>query len=193
MKISIRPMSLVLLCALFAPAWAQDGGARQWLAAINKDVWLPLMAGVTNDDESLYLGVRSKSYVRVQEQGRLLLNLDDYVDDTRAMMKNYRDKGTRLKMEVRFEERLIDGKSASESGVMRVTFSDKDGKGRTVYSRFHTISRKQADGWRVVTDYFPPTGSRFGEPQFERLKAPEDVADFLCYTTYPEKRERCDR
>lgn len=61
------------------------------------------------DRRSLYLRVRSRNYVRVQANGRLILTYDDYVDDTQQMMRRYREQGTRLTIDVRLEERITDG------------------------------------------------------------------------------------
>jgi ketosteroid isomerase-like protein len=182
---------IVLAAAAIPGAAAQDASARRCLEEMNRDVWMPFMEGVRRDDESLYLRVRSKDYVRVASSDRFILGHADYVDDTVKMMRRYREQGTRLTIDVRFEERICDGRSASDKGISRVLFTAKDGTVRTYFGRFHTISRKEADAWRVLTDYFPP-GNDVGEEQFTRARAVGDIADFLCYMTYPDKKLRCD-
>lgn len=191
--------SALTCCGLFAasgsaPLRAQDAPpVRQWFAEINRDIWTPFLAGVRTDADSLYLRVRSRDYVRIQGNGRLILGYDDYVDDTQKMMQRYREQGTRITMDVRFEDRITDGTAASERGISRVLFSARDGETRTYYSRFHTISRKEGGVWRVLTDYSPAASDSVGEAEFARAKALDDVGDFLCYMAYPDKRQRCGR
>lgn len=178
------------LLALGASAQGQPDADR-WFAEINRDVWTPFTEGVRKDDSALYLGVRSTEYVRVQASGRLLLDYADYVDDTVKMMAGYRAQGTAIVIDVRFEERIIDGKSASERGIQRVLFTPKGGETRTFYTRFHTISRKEGGKWRVLTDYFPASTDPITEAQYAQAKALDDVASFRCHMRYPEKKQRC--
>jgi ketosteroid isomerase-like protein len=107
------------------------------------------------------------------------------------MMQRYREQGVQLSVEVRFEERIVDGRAASEKGISRVLFTDKDGKSRTYFTRFHTISRKEGSSWRVLTEYFPPPGDDLGEAQFLQAKAVDDTAAFHCYMPYPQKKLQC--
>lgn len=178
--------------ALCPAAVAQNPSVQGWLEEINRDIWTPFVQGVQQDDSSQYLRLRSKDYVRVASADRFILGYSDYVDDTVKMMQRYREQGTRLALEVRFEERIADGRSASEKGISRVPFTTKDGSVRTYYTRFHTISRKEGDAWRVLTEYFPPPGSDLGEAQFREAKAAGDTAGFRCYMPYPQKKLRCD-
>lgn len=129
MKASAAVVGLFAATVWLAAA-AQDASARRWLGEINRDVWTPLMEGVRRDDASAYLGVRSKDYVRVASADRFILDYADYVDDTVKMMQRYREQGVRLSVEVRFEERIVDGRAASEKGISRVLFMDKEGKTR---------------------------------------------------------------
>ena len=154
MRRPVLALILLVLLAPWSPTSAQEGQVRRWFEEINRDIWRPFMEGVQKDDESLYLRVRSKDYVRVQANGPLILTYADYVDDTVAMMRRYREQGVRLTIDVRFEERIIDGASASEKGISRVLFVARDGEMRTYYARFHTISRKEGETWRVLTEYF---------------------------------------
>jgi hypothetical protein len=174
---------------LSSAALAQSATDR-WFAEINRDIWLPFMEGVASDKERLYLAVRSKDYVRVQARGRVLLDHADYVDDTIKMMARYREQGARIVIDVRFEERIVDGKSASERGISRVSFKPREGEARISYGRFHTISRKEGDRWRVLTEYFAAEPAT--EKQFLEAKAPDDVSSFRCYLPYPERRQKCD-
>lgn len=78
-------------------------------------------------------------------------------------------------MQVRFEERTTDGMYASERGVLRTILTDKDGGKRTGYARFHVISRKQADGWRIVTDYRWRTGAESDAAAFSAARPLEVI------------------
>ena len=51
--------------------------------------------------------------------------------------------------------------SRARCALSRVLFTDKDGKTRTFFTRFHAISRKEDGAWRVLTEYFPAPGDDF--------------------------------
>ena len=124
----MKTFALCLLsCSILAAslAEAQQPKAAGWLAEINHDVWLPFMEGVNKDQASLYLGVRSGDYIRVQAGSKLILTYPEYVDDTVNMMSRYREQGTKLSIAVRFEERIINGGSASEKGISQVLFTGR--------------------------------------------------------------------
>lgn len=184
-------------CLLFALLWshaaafAQNSSATKWLEEINRDVWIPFLAGVAQNDDSLYVHVHSRDYIRVQAEGRLILSYATYVDDTRAMMRQYAESGIGLSMQVRFEERIVNGQFASERGISKVVFAAEDGTARVYYGRFHTISRKEDGVWRILADYSPPASERVGEEEFTRAHEMEDVTPFRCYMMYPEKTLDC--
>lgn len=191
-----KPFAFCLLIALLwfqTAAFAQRSAATKWLEEINRDIWIPFLAGVEKNDDSLYLTVHSRDYIRVQAEGRLILSYATYVDDTRTMMRGYKDRGTGLIMHVRFEERITNGQFASERGISRVVFSSKKGERRVYYSRFHTISRKENGVWKILTDHYPPADERVGEQEFNRAHEMGDVHPFRCYLLYPNKKQDCGK
>ena len=187
--------ALCLAVLFLAPgaAAAQERGAAAWLEELNRDVWVPFLAGVAKYEDTGYVGVRSKDYIRVQSEGRLILSYETYVDDTRSMMASYKDRGTRLTMEVRFEDRITDGRFASERGITKVVFAPKEGEARTFYGRFHTVSRKENGVWRILVDYAAPASERVGEEEFKRARDMNDLEPFRCYMRYPGKKLDCGK
>jgi hypothetical protein len=189
-----RNIVVLGLCGLYvglaAAGHAQEATSTKALKEINRDIWVPFMQGVAASEDALYLGTRSKDYVRVQANGRLILDHANYVDDTVTMMGRYRDQGAKVVLDVRFDERITDGRHASERGITRVIFTPKSGDARTSYTRFHVISRKEGAAWRVLTDYAPADSA--SEAEYQRAKAPDDVQEFRCHMPYPEKKLRCE-
>jgi hypothetical protein len=151
---------LLIFCSLMTCELnAQTGVLKNkgWLwSSLDSSVWLPLHAGVKSDDETKYLPVHSADYVRIQSTARMFLNYEQYVDDTRKVMNNFRAKGTRLEMVHRFTERIINNEFASDKGITRVLIKYSDQKIDTMYSAFHTISRKEKHGWKMLTEYTAP-------------------------------------
>jgi hypothetical protein len=170
---------------------AQDVAATQWLKEINRDIWMRLLEGVAKNDASLYVNVHSDDYIRVQEEGRLILDHESYVDDTKKMMQRYAERGTSLTMQVRFEERISNGRYSPERGISRVVFASKSGEPRIFYGRFHTVSRKESGRWKIVTDFSPASEEVLSEHNFARAHAMDDVWPFRCYMPYPAKRLDC--
>jgi ketosteroid isomerase-like protein len=182
---------MIVFLVLANLALGQSQSPAQWLEEINRDIWKPFLSGVAKNDEALYLNVHSKEYVRVQAEGRLILSSDTYVDDTKTMMARYKSRGTDLTMDVRFEERIVNGEFASERGVSKVVFATKGAAPTVYYGRFHTISRKENGKWKIVSDYFPPASESVVEADFVRAKAMDDVTRFGCYMRYPGKTLDC--
>lgn len=190
---SIRSMTFeaLLLVCLPGAATAQTPGAARWLEEINRDIWLPFLEGVARNVDTLYLDVHSRDYVRIQEQGRLILSYDTYVDDTRTMMQQYYERGTRITMQVRFQERITNGHFASERGISKIVFATPNPESRVMYGRFHTIARKEGGRWKILSDFGPAGGEPPGEEDFMSSHDMIDVMRFRCYMTYPEKKPEC--
>lgn len=170
-----RLVSLLLLLTTSA-ALAQDSPQMQTLRELNLHVWEPFVRGVNTYDHALYSRVRSKDSIFVD--GKRFFGYEAYVEDAIRVMTPIQKAGTQLNMQVRFEERTTDGVYASERGVLRSVVTDASGVERTSHARFHVISRKQPDGWRIVTDYRWRTGAEADAKAFAAARMPEDVETF---------------
>lgn len=169
--IAFRILPLLLLVTAEVIA-ADTGPQLQALREIERDIWKPFARGVNTFDHDLYSGVRAKDSIFVD--GKRLFGYDAYVEDAIRVMAPLEKAGTRLNMQVRFDERITDGAHASERGVLRTILTDKTGAERTSHARFHVISRKQADGWRIVTDYRWRTDAQSDAQAFAAARPPED-------------------
>lgn len=168
---AFRILPLLLLITTGAIA-AETATPAQTLREIDRDIWKPFVRGVSTYEHELYLSVRAKDSIFVD--GKRFFGYDAYVEDAIRVMTPLQKAGTRLNMQVRFEERVTDGAFASERGVLRTVITDEKGVERMSHARFHVISRKQADGWRIVTDYRWRTGAQSDAQAFAAARAPEE-------------------
>lgn len=171
----LLPSLLLLVLPAFA-AHAEDSAQMQALREINNDVWAPFVRGVNSYDHPLYSQVRAKDSIFVD--GKLLFDYAAYVDDALKVMESMRAAGTRIDMQVRFGQRVSDGRHASERGLLRSVVTDASGKQRIFHAHFHVISRKQADGWRIVTDYRWRTGAEADARAFETAQPMDALEPF---------------
>jgi ketosteroid isomerase-like protein len=149
----------------------------QALSEINEQIWRPFVRGVNTFDHPLYSGVRAKDSVFVD--GKRLFGYEEYVEDAVRVMTLLQKAGTRLEMEVRFDDRITDGAHAFESGVVRVIAIEEDGARRTSHARFQVISRKQPEGWRIITDHRWRTNDDADTQAFENARSLENLAAFV--------------
>jgi hypothetical protein len=147
-KATIAILSTMLT---FSVAHTADDAQTRALREINAAIWTPFIRGVETFDHARYSSVRARDSIFVD--GKRLFNHDEYVEDAVRVMTPLQKSGARLRMEVRFAERIVDDGAASEKGVLRTVMTDANGAERVGYAHFHVISRKQPDGWRIVTDY----------------------------------------
>ena len=134
-----------------APLSTADADAA--LAALYAEVWQPFLRGIGHFDDAAYLGTRSRDYVMVDDRGGQFLDHAFYAEDSAASLRGLRESGQRLEASVRFQRRRSDGEYASEQGVLQVVRIDADGGRHTSHSRFHVIARREAAGWRVLTEH----------------------------------------
>lgn len=158
----MTPRRLFATCALlvalpFTHAHATPAQV-QALQQVNRDIWEPFVRGVGDFDEAAWSGVRSRDFVMVQRGKPQFLDHDFYIEDSAKVMRELKQAGTRLALEVRFEERMTDGEYSSERGLVRTTMTEAGKPARTFHSRFHAISRLEHGHWRVLTEYRTPAG-----------------------------------
>lgn len=152
LAICATPFLVAMSAAHATPAQVQA------LQQVNRDIWGPFVRGVGSFDDATWLGVRSKDFVMVQQGKPHFLGHDFYVEDSTRVMRELKQAGTRLALEVRFDERMTDGRYGSERGLIRTTISESGKEARTIFSRFHAILRLEDGRWRVLTEYRTPAG-----------------------------------
>ena len=157
MKTVLRAAALMVFATGVSSASATPAQSDA-LHALNRDVWEPFVRGVNTFDDAAYLGVRSRDFVMVQQGRPHFMDHDFYTEDSVKVMRELKESGTRLALEVRFEERMTDGEYSSERGLVRTTVTDAKNVSRTSHSRFHSIARLEDGHWRILTEYRTAAG-----------------------------------
>ena len=70
------------------------------LQQVNRDIWEPFTRGVATFDDPAWLGVRSRDFVMVQQGKPHFLGHDFYVEDSTRVMRELKQAGTRLALEL---------------------------------------------------------------------------------------------
>lgn len=181
--------TIVLLFASVS-VFGQTPKPSEWLKEINRDVWQPFMEGVGTFNDNLYTRVRSQDYIRIDPGSKMFLNRTDYDDDSIKIMHRYKEEGRKLRLSVRFTDRIVNGEFAFERGVNEFVMETKDGESRRSYARFQTVLRKENGVWRMLTEYFPPESAT--EEDYKNASALDDLSKFRCYMPYPQKKVVCE-
>jgi hypothetical protein len=163
MRFSILFTTALMISTASVPDACASPEQAKALQAVNRDVWEPFVRGVAAFDDATYLAVRSREFVMVQQAKPHFLDHDFYAEDSVNVMRQLKDAGTKLALEVRFEERMTDGKYSSERGLVRTTMTEAGKEPRSFHSRFHSISRLEGGHWRVLTEYRSAAGARAAE------------------------------
>lgn len=158
----MTPSTLLAACAALLVAGISPAHATpvqvEALQQVNRDVWEPFVRGVGSFDDAAWASVRSRDFVMVQVGKPHFLDHDFYIEDSTKVMRELKQAGTRLALELRFEQRMTDGRHSSERGLVRTTMTEAGKDAKTFYSRFHAISRLEDGHWRVLTEYRTPAG-----------------------------------
>jgi hypothetical protein len=165
-------IAILATMLISSAAHAAEDAQTRALRELNDAIWTPFVHGVETFDHVRYTSVRARDSIFID--GKRLFDYDEYVEDALRVMTPLQKSGARLRMEVRFTERVVDESAASEKGVLRTVMTDANGAEHVGYANFHVISRKQPDGWRIVTDYRWRTSAAADAGAFAAAK-PVDV------------------
>ena len=146
--------ALVLLLVLPIAVLAQGSSKTDHLNDLNRQMWLPFIHGINTDDAKLYVGIHSEDFqwVAPGSNGRLM-NLQQYAEDSIAVMKRRKAEGARSEVEVRFIERNVNSSFAAEKCVMKFTLHREGQLPATSYGVAHYFSRKEDGRWRMFLQY----------------------------------------
>ena len=176
---NLQRIFLLVLLFLHLPVAAQTRNRAQELEALNRDLWLPFIEGIRTDRAELYVGVHSGQFYWVAPgtKGRIM-DLAEYDDDSRAVMKRRKAAGERTEIEYRFLERNVDGDFAAEKAVVKFVLHRQGKPPETTYGVAHYFSRKENGVWKMWLQY----GGR--EPATEALFAEAaPVTDLTPFST----------
>lgn len=121
---------------------------------LNRDVWKPFVEGVNTNNPNLYNGVNAPEFYWVQDGAKpRIMNLAEYVEDARLVMKSRTDKGIVTSLEVRFIQRNVTAAFASEKCIIKFTSAAPGKDPEVFYGLAHVFSRKENGTWRKVIQH----------------------------------------
>jgi hypothetical protein len=85
-----------------------------------------------------------------------VMNLAEYIEDARIVMKSRVDKGTKTLLEARFLERHINKDIASEKVLIKYVSIERGKEPTAFYGAVHVFSRKRDGVWKKVLQYGLP-------------------------------------
>lgn len=147
------------------------------LDELNRDVWRPFMVSYAALDADSFLDINHADLIHASGITGQAHGLEQYSREMRDFFAMVAERGDRISIEFRFQERIATGDIASERGLFCMHATLSAGETRTRYGRFHTFSRKTDERWRLVTDYDTDAGADAAE--FEAAAAMNDLTAFI--------------
>lgn len=170
-------LAALTLLLITVPAIAQGKTKAQQLRDLNRQMWLPFIEGINRDRPDLYVGVHSSDFrwIAPGNTGRIM-DLEEYDQDSRSVMKRRKEAGEQTSVEFRFIERNVKGGVAAEKCVVKFVLQRKGKPPETSYGIAHYFSRNENGVWKMFLQY----GSRdvATEAMFLQAAPVEDVARF---------------
>lgn len=145
-----------------------------FLKELNLDIWIPFAEAYATGDADKYLALHTADFIRAQGDGQTTNDLAGYSTGVRAGFQRGKEQGGKTTIEFSFFERFSNGKTASERGVYKYTYTPKNGEPRTGYGQFHVFSRKENGRWKIAVDYDSSESRTIGEAEFRAGKRMED-------------------
>lgn len=131
---------------------AQSGAALSAVstAAIDRDVWMPIVESVKTDDIKLMGSTYAEHAVLVSP--RATRSIADALTGWGRDMVTNKAKGTRATVEFRFSMRQDNETTAFETGMFRYTTIDKAGVASPGIYPFEELLAKIDGKWRVLME-----------------------------------------
>jgi len=125
------------------------------LEELNRDIWRPFVAAYGDLDIEAFLALHRADLIRISGTAGRVHGYDEYAGQMREFFATVTERGDRIRIDFRFDERITDGDLASERGLFRLSVTSPAQPPRTRYGRFHTLARNTEGRWRLVADYDP--------------------------------------
>jgi hypothetical protein len=158
-----------------APAAGQVSPPTDVAAAIDAQVWRPLLAASDGFDADAFLAVQSPDLVRIAEDRDEIYGFERYARETRAGFPRARARGIRRRSEARFLSRSHGDALARDVGIFRSEVTLPDGTVRVSYTWFEMILRQEGGRWRILVDRDSARGGTLTEQDYAKatpLSAP---------------------
>lgn len=144
---SITFIAIALLLSTFLHAQA-DSLQKQ----INAQVWKPFIETFSNRDTEGFMVVHSKDMSRVLQDDGRIYGYETYYQQTKRGNEQGKAGNWKLKIELRFAQRIAGEGRALEVGYYKTTSIAPDGAQRSFYGKFHVLLRKESGVWKILMD-----------------------------------------
>lgn len=138
------------------------------LKEINRDIWQPFSEAYATNDAEKYLGLHRPDFIR--GNGGVwagLRNLAEYAASVRKNFARNQTEQRKTVIDFTFFERVAEPDLASERGIYRVIYANKDGSRDSAYGQFHVFHRKTNGQWKIAVDYDSDENGSIGPENFE--------------------------
>lgn len=145
---SFRIYSFFLVCFfLFSNrSEAQDTAVFK---EINKQVWEKFEKAFQTADPDLLTSLHTEDILRIPAESNVIVAGSEYFETQQKSFKWVKDNNYSMKLELRFTERITNGKFTSERGVYRYKVIDDNSEERLYFGKFHVLLRKEHDTWKI--------------------------------------------
>jgi ketosteroid isomerase-like protein len=167
-----------VLCALFAVSTAraqtfpkinisQTPEHLERLKEINRDIWTPFSEAYAAFDADKYLALHTPDFIRANGGAYSgIHNLAEYAAEIKTGFARGKDSGKPVQIDFTFFERVAGPETASERGIYRYSFINRNGEKRAYYGKFHVFLRKINGTWKIAVDYDSDEDGTVGEADF---------------------------
>jgi len=144
--------------------------AQDFQKEINEQVWKPFISAFNNQDARGFLSVHSKDVVRAVRDSKEILSWSEYLTQQEESNKRTLEDGMSVTLDLHFSERIANANTAIEVGIYRTTLTNKTGKSKSFYGRFHVVLRKENGIWKILVDTDSSEGNTIDAEEFDAAK-----------------------
>lgn len=160
---------LVFLCSS-TYSLAQSNYTRE----IDTQVWKPFTKAIMSQDVVTFIELHSKEVMRVEIDGKQLLNYNDYKANMEkswpAWAASNKANAVRYTFELRFLQRIANATQAYEIGYFKNETINSKGEKNISYGQFQVALRKEANTWKIVVDSDTNLNNSITEEMFQAAK-----------------------
>lgn len=152
-------------------ARAQDQGE---LKLINAQVWDPYVKAYNDYRTKEFMKLHTDDVVRISRSGGLIMVGNEYRKSQFRSNSIALSRDIERTLELRFLDRLVHHEIAYEVGYYKLMVSRPDGRGSTIYGRFHAILKKLDGEWKIYIG----SDEQLPELSEEEFLAAKSLCDF---------------
>lgn len=145
---------LILVLTLATISFWSEAQSDQEL--IDAQVWKPFTQAIMTQDVAAFVAVHSKDLIRAERDDKKVMDLESYRAGMQAGWPGWKEslkkRNHRYTFELRFLERISNGKQAFEVGYFKNEIVTPEGEKRISYGKFTVALRKEDDQWKILVD-----------------------------------------